>query len=595
MAPPPSTPPPKFIPGSRAPVRRSWINWERLWTKIQVPFIALLISGVIIAGVWMATADRRETRGITILPPVDKLEELRLQSFELEAEFERIRQRQTQLTDQDMLYLSRALEAQEEYVAAKGLLGADNARLLALRRRLHITEAERLRQRSTEAEALAEKINKTDPAGAMQALRLAIESEKTIDQKWVFSGMANPGKIAQLDVRLRRIESEPLWQQGRQQEATAEAQALAGNYAKAAELMQQAINSENEFVIKYRDVRATEFGRVDQLIQKQATWLSTPLFLNAEKMVRTAKDLEQEGRWLQACDTWQKAIDQMDQIIMDYPLSRHADRLIAKDWHARHQAAQLHPQLLEIEKDIKGSETAFAAQKWNQGLEQMRGAQAKMELILTKYPDFFPPTHPYRQRIEFVLQHEAMLRIWAPVINKNILSLGPTFHAKLYRTEVSQALYAAIMGNNPSAQARENFPVDSVSYEEASLFCERLSWILGYAVRLPTLSEYQAACGTWEPKALLGQAWVFENTDGLTVHPVGQAQPNTGGFHDLLGNVEEWTYDTTPEQAWVAGGSVAWSAQKDFPQRKLIKREKSRLLGFRFVVDDVPPDASSVR
>ena len=57
-----------------------------------------------------------------------------------------------------MLYLSRAVEAQEEYVNAKGLVGSDNKRLIDLRRRLHVIESERLREQAVAEEELALKV-----------------------------------------------------------------------------------------------------------------------------------------------------------------------------------------------------------------------------------------------------------------------------------------------------------------------------------------------------------------------------------------------------------------------------------------------------
>jgi tetratricopeptide (TPR) repeat protein len=553
-----------------------------------VPVIALTLSGVIIGFVWLATANQRETRAVIITTPVDQLEVLRVRSLELEAEFERLRQKQTKLTDQDMLCLSRAVEAQEQYVNAKGLVGSDNRRLIDLRRRLHIIEAERLRERAQAEEELATKVVKDVPAKAIAALREAIDLEKIIEQKWVFSGMADPGKMAQLDTRLRRLESESLWQQGRQVEADATKMAATGDYTKAAEMLNEAIKIENEFLIKYRDVRETEFGRPDLLVKKQATWLSTPLKKSAEQNVAFAQVAEKQDQWANAVNAWTKALEDLDRLLNEFPQSEYADRTLAASWLRQKNLAQVHPDILVIEQLLTQMREALHRHEIDAGLIAARSAQNKTESVLVKFPDLFSANEPMRLELDFVLQHEATLKVWGPLLEKNLLSIPALSGVRLYRTEVSQALYAAVVGNNPSAQVRETNPVDSVSYDEAEKFCTELGWLLGTKVRLPSISEFEKACGSWDPKKLAGQAWTFENTDGLSPRAVGQAQPNEAGFQDLLGNVEEWTLAPASDVAWAVGGSVAWTPVAGLPQHKLLKREKSRLLGFRFIIEATP-------
>jgi len=157
---------------------------------------------------------------------------------------------------------------------------------------------------------------------------------------------------------------------------------------------------------------------------------------------------------------------------------------------------------------------------------------------------------------------------------------------RIYRTEIPQGLYASVMGANPSSSRREANPVESVTYAEAEAFAARFGWILGAKVRLPTSAEFTAAAGDLSKSSVQAQAWTAENTDGMTVRPVGTATANASGIHDLIGNVEEWTL-ASPDatRAPALGGSILTAPGKSLAARDVFKREKSRTLGFRIVIE----------
>ncbi len=118
------------------------------------------------------------------------------------------------------------------------------------------------------------------------------------------------------------------------------------------------------------------------------------------------------------------------------------------------------------------------------------------------------------------------------------------------RTPVTQAQWFAVMGTNPANFEDMNNPVETVSWNEANEFCDRLSAAAGIedesAYRLLTEAEWEYACraGSTTPRyGPLDQiAWYKENSGGTT-HPVGQKLPNAWGLYDMLGNVYEWTQD----------------------------------------------------
>ena len=119
------------------------------------------------------------------------------------------------------------------------------------------------------------------------------------------------------------------------------------------------------------------------------------------------------------------------------------------------------------------------------------------------------------------------------------------------QTEVTQELWKAVMGSNPSDFKGNKLPVESVSWKDSQKFIKKLNKITGLNFRMPTEAEWEyAARGGNRSKGYkysgsndIGSiVWYDDNSSGKT-HNVATKAPNELGLYDMSGNVSEWCGD----------------------------------------------------
>ncbi|MBQ0051466.1 MAG: SUMF1/EgtB/PvdO family nonheme iron enzyme [Treponema sp.] len=246
-----------------------------------------------------------------------------------------------------------------------------------------------------------------------------------------------------------------------------------------------------------------------------------------------------------------------------------------------------------------------------------------VEVYMVKGQDFISANKSAARDIEVAKLFNSLGIKMVKIPNKNF---------KMLSTEVTQKLYAAIMGENPSYFKGDSNPVECVNWLDAIYFCNKLSEKYGFTsvysldgttdvtkweytlqqvgkpgkitqntnadgFRLPSgeewdyaarggLADYYSYYMYYSRNDNLDEVGWFSGNSREMTHPVAQKKPNDYGLYDMYGNVSEWVWDYIgyDDYRYLRGSGYDDDGNRDVGFRyDYYASHRSRRLGFRIV------------
>lgn len=558
--------------------------------------LALLIVGLaagVLVGFWFLSqlgprnVDFRDFKTNTVVP--ESVKALQQESVELEAQFEEILVLR-EARPEDIALLKQALDKQKAYLQA--ITGVDSegyTRQVNLEERYQNLAAEVLRQESLDLELKAEALAASEDYEKARALyREAYIKQQNINETYPISAAYNVGRATRLARQARYLTAEPLLQRSLAFEKEADLLIEAKEWAQAEERLQQAIDLQDKLNREYRGTNQASVSRLEQLRVKLVGIRSGQSYMEVQRVAQLADASRAANENPEAAALYQEAARLQQQLNEAYRDSPYASSEHVSEYQRKSQTVESFQLGLEIERNHDRMQTLLSDRRTYEAAELIVALRRDIKQMQEAFPRSSLNDEDLELKVRYLNLVQNDLGFIQDRIYDALLPVPEAEAWQMLRTEVPQALYALIMGTNPSRNKGDLRPVDSVNWIEAKNFCERLSWILGKPVRLPTENEFRQALGPLRYVVLENHAWSVSDS-GDVPQDVGTKEAFARGFYDLLGNVSEWLesidrFET--ENARHIGGHAQDRMESIFtvPVREAPRGERNRLAGFRFVV-----------
>ncbi len=490
-----------------------------------------------------------------------------------------------QPSEADLDLLRQALDKQRAFNLSRPPSLDDRRRQDDLEKRLAHFEAKAIHDRSLAAERDAQRLlAEGQPVEAIAKIQEALDLQKRVNQDYGRTSSRDAAREGRLYQQLASIEAEPLHARSIELEGQGDKAAENSQWADARNLYSQARDFQQRINELARRSSYFSTARYQSLNDKIAALAVGERMSESLDLQARAEQHEKNGAWEQAAQLYEEAMVLQNQINRNHAQSRFVSTERVAELDAARQSALAAPQAQELDQILGQMRSALAKGDFAAARDRLAQASPIAARIAERFPKSRYASFDLRLELDYLDLVQESLPELQTLLRDSLRPIPGSDEWQMSSTLVSQKVFSRVMNANPSRNRGEELPVDSVSLEQASQFCQRASWILARPVRLPRRSEFQAALGEWDPKANESSTWHKENSDGKS-HPVNTGAPNTHGFFHLIGNLRSWLGETTEDgSAWVAGVSFA----EDLPEGNLFRlierNRREETIGFRYVV-----------
>lgn len=572
------------------PFVRKFRLLRRLWAVSRY----LLFGLIFIAGLgslwwWLANLGPRSIEGSATVvrtvsdPAIDRLSR---EIEKLETNYRNVADSGI-VTDQAQTWLAEALVKQRELVRLSPQAGYDQ--MERLRRLEAESDGVRVRRINVRIEQLTRDGAEALEAGREEAggalLEEALTLQREVNGTDAVATLKNFQRETVLRQQLDGLAAAPMAREAAAALEVARDAAARESWSAALAAYVQARDMQRRINAMYPRTRYADIMEVDRLEREISSLNAGGIASEITEAERQGDALLEAGEHAEAARRYAEAQARQVEVNQQFPRSRFVSSPRVEELEVKKQSALSAPRWEKVrEMETEIAQLLRRRQVVGASQQIARAGEMVAELFRT-FPKSLRLDNALRIKLAYLQLREEDLRDLQDEVYRNLVPLPAAPGRAMFRTEIPQALYARVMNANPSRHPGRNLPVDSLSWSEAREFCQRLGWLLGKPVRLPTVDEFRIAIGD----AQSGSVWSTELA-ARESQEIGTSNVNENGYQDLLGNVAEWLDTPGPGdgQVMVGGGSYLESEKtlRAVPLVPQAATERARHFGFRVVVLD---------
>lgn len=459
-------------------------------------------------------------------------------------------------------------------------------RLQGLQSKLANADARSTAQEIDRHVAAGEAAHRADDLETARAeLSSALQLQRAINASSADSALKSFSRESVLERQLSSWEAEPLNREVVAALATAREHVAQEQWAEALTAFQRALEGQSQLNTRYARSGYANVVRLDEIGREITSLNAVGLAAELDQLEASGDTAMAAGDFAAAAGRFEAARQLQLEINSAFARSRFLSSPRVEQLETKRQTALSAGPVAALQESDRQIGAALRERRVRAANDAIAAAHRAIEQVFTDFPKSRQLDGELRLKLAYLYSQRDRIVAIQDGLYERLRPLPGVRERLLMLTEFPQALYAQVMNNNPSRRAGRAFPVDSVSWFDATQCCQRLGWMTGRTVRLPTWDEFRVAVGD----AVSGDAVTTES--GLSgSREMGAGAANAAGFFDLLGNLAEWL-DAPPgneggRPSPVGGGSYldTLAAVRGVPRAEAPRSERSRHVGFRVVM-----------